>query len=145
MITKEEIDYTDTHGNAIKQFNDNLKLQLSKHIFEIETGDKAALHKSFYVHQSAVKKILLFIPALVGLLVHAPLYYFTKWLGDSLIKEDGHDDSKLIAFLFIFYPVVLIIVSAVLYLLTQNLFSFVSLLILPFTAWAFVQLKKQLD
>ncbi len=145
MITKENIDYTNTHGNAIKQFNDTLKTQLSKHVFEIETGDKAALHKAFYVHQPAAKKILLFFPALVGVLVHAPLYYFTKWLGDHLIKEDGHDDSKLIAFLFIFYPVFLIIVSTILYLLTHNWLSFLSLLVLPFTAWAFVQLKKQLD
>jgi 1-acyl-sn-glycerol-3-phosphate acyltransferase len=145
MITKENIDYTDTHGNAIKQFNEILKQQLSKHIFEIENGDKAALHKAFYVHQPLLKKVLLFIPALIGLLVHAPLYYFTKWLGDYLIKEDGHDDSKLIAFLFIFYPVFLIIVSTVLYLFTQNSLSFLTLLILPFTAWAFVQLKKQLD
>jgi 1-acyl-sn-glycerol-3-phosphate acyltransferase len=145
MISKEDIDYKDTHGNAIKQFNETLKPQLSKHIFEIEAGDKTALYKAFCVHQPVVKKALLFIPALIGLLIHAPLYYFAKWLGDYLIKEDGHEDAKLIAFLFIFYPVFLIIVSTVLYLLTQNWFSFLSLLILPFTAWAFVQIKKQLD
>ncbi len=145
MITKEDIDYKDSHGNAIKQFNEVLKTQLNQYVFEIESRDKTTLHKTFYVNQSLVKKILLFIPALIGLLVHAPLFYFTKWLGDYLIKEDGHDDSKLIGFLFIFYPVFLIIISIVLYLFTQNRFSFLSLFLLPFTAWAFVQLKKQLD
>jgi hypothetical protein len=145
MITKEEIDYTDTHGNAIKQFNDNLKLQLSKHIFEIETGDKAALHKAFYVQQPGLKKILLFIPALIGLLVHAPLYYLTKWLGDHLIKEEGHDDSKLIAFLFILYPLFLVLYGFLLYFLTGSQLSSISLLLLPFTAWSYTQIKKQLD
>jgi 1-acyl-sn-glycerol-3-phosphate acyltransferase len=145
IISKEDIDFKDTHGNAIKQFNETLKPQLSKHIFEIKSDDKAALHKSFYVNQSAFKKTLLFIPALIGLLVHAPLFYFTKWLGNYLIKEEGHDDSKLIAFLFIFYPLFLIIIGTMLYLLSQSWFSFLSLLVLPFTAWAFVQLKKQLD
>lgn len=145
IISKEDIDYTDTHGNAIKQFNEILKQQLSNDVFEIKKNDREAMHKAFHVPQPVVKKILLFIPALVGFVVHAPLFYFTKWLGNFLIKEDGHDDSKLIAFLFIFYPVFLIMVSTLLYLLTQNWFSFVSLVILPFTAWAFVQLKKQLD
>lgn len=145
MITKEDIDYKDTHGNAIKQFNEVLKKQLNKYVFEIDKNDKATLHKTFYVDQLPLKKILLFIPALIGLMMHAPLFYFTKWLGDYLIKEDGHDDSKLVAFLFIFYPVFLIIASVLLYVITQSLLSFLSLLILPFTAWAFVQLKKQLD
>jgi 1-acyl-sn-glycerol-3-phosphate acyltransferase len=145
MITKEDIDYKDTHGNAIKQFNEVLKKQLNKYVFEIDKNDKATLHKTFYVDQLPLKKILLFIPALIGLMMHAPLFYFTKWLGDYLIKEDGHDDSKLVAFLFIFYPVFLIIASVLLYVFTQSLLSFLSLLILPFTAWAFVQLKKQLD
>ena len=146
MITRENIDYKDTHGNAIKQFNETLKLQLNKYVFEIDSADKATLHKTFYVDQPVVKRILLFIPALIGLLVHAPLYYFLKWLGDYLIKEDGHGDSKLVALFFVCYPVFLITVSMLLYRFTQNWLSFLSIfLILPFTAWAFVQLKKQLD
>ncbi len=145
MITKENIDYKDIHGNAIKQFNETLRPQLSKHVFEIETGDKPALQKAFYVHQSALKKILLFVPAVIGLLVHAPLYYFTKWLGDYLIKEDGHDDSKLITFLFILYPLFLISFGFLLYFLTGNRLSFLSLLLLPFTTWSYIQIKKQLD
>lgn len=145
IITKEDIDYKDTHGNAIKQFNEVLKTQLNKYVFEIDKSDKQTLHKTFYADQSLIKKILLFIPALVGLLVHAPLFYFTKWLGEFLIKEDGHDDSKLVAFLFIFYPVFLIAASILLYIFTLSRLSFLSLLIVPFTAWAYVQLKKQLD
>ena len=49
MITKEVINYKDTHGNAIKQFNETLKPQLSKHIFEIDVERKefaSQLHNS---------------------------------------------------------------------------------------------------
>ena len=145
IIAKEDIDYKDTHGNAIKQFNEVLQLQLSKYIFEIEENDKAVLNKAFYVTQSPLKKTLLCIPALTGLLIHAPIYYFAKWLGDILIKEEGHDDSKLIGFLFILYPLFLITVSLLLFCFTGSWLSFLCLLLLPFTAWAFVQLKKQLD
>ena len=145
IITKEDIGYKDTHGNAIKQFNETLKPQLSKYVFEIESEDKASLHKAFYIKQSLLKKILLFFPAAIGAIAHAPLYYFVKWLGNTLIKEEGHDDSKLIGFLFILYPVFLLTISFLLFYFTGYWLSFLILLLLPFTAWAFVQLKKQLD
>jgi 1-acyl-sn-glycerol-3-phosphate acyltransferase len=145
IITRDDIDYKNSHGNAIKHFNDTLKSQLVKYVLEIDSNDKAALHEAFYKQQSSFKKILLFIPALTGFVVHAPLYYFTKWLGNILIKENGHDDSKLVGFLFVFYPVFLIALTGVVFFITGNWLSFLALPALPFTAWSFVQLKKQLD
>ncbi|MBK8493807.1 MAG: 1-acyl-sn-glycerol-3-phosphate acyltransferase [Chitinophagaceae bacterium] len=145
IITKDDIDYKNSHGNAIKQFNETLRSQLGKYVFEIDSNDKATLCETFYIHQSLLKKILLFIPALTGFIVHAPLFYFTKWLGNTLIKENGHDDSKLVGFLFVFYPVFLLTLTGVVFLTTRNWLSFLALPVLPFTAWSFVQLKKQLD
>jgi 1-acyl-sn-glycerol-3-phosphate acyltransferase len=145
IITKEQIDYNDTHGNAIRQFNETLKLQLNKFVFEIGSNDKAALHKAFYIKQSLPKKILLFIPALIGLLLHAPVFYFVKWLANKLVKEDGHYDSKLVGFLFVLYPVFLLLLSAIWFFISGGLMSFLLILLLPFTAWSYVQLKKQLD
>ena len=66
MISKENIDYNDSHGNAIKQFNDSLKSQLSKYVFEINVGDKAAQHEHLFVQNSLLKKIVLFFPAVIG-------------------------------------------------------------------------------
>lgn len=88
---------------------------------------------------------MLFIPAVAGLIVHAPLYYFVSWLGNLLIKEEGHYDGKMIALLFILYPVFLLLISLVLFSFTANWLYFLALLILPFTAWSFIQVKKQLD
>lgn len=145
MITREDIDYKDSHGNAIRQFNETLKSQLNKYVFEINRDDKTGLHKVFYIKQSLQKKILLFVPAVIGAIVHAPLYYFVKWLGNFLIKEEGHDDSKLIGFLFILYPAFLLVTGFLLFYFTCGWPGFFSLLLLPFSAWAFVQLKGQLD
>lgn len=145
IITREDVDYRDSHGNSIKQFNDTLSPQLSKYVFEIKHDNKAALHKAFFKKQPLLKKILLFIPALAGLIIHAPLYYFTKWLGNHLIKEDGHDDSKLIGFLFILYPAYLLLLFAIGFIVSGSWLSIFLLLILPFTAWSYVQVKKQLD
>lgn len=145
IITKDDVDYKGTHGNAIRQFNEILKPQLSKYVFEINSKDKTTLHDTFYVNQSPLKKIILFLPAAIGFIVHAPLYYFTKWLVDTLIKEEGHGDSKLVVLLLVLYPVCLLLLCGVIFYMTGNWFSFLLLLILPFTAWSYVQLKKQLD
>ena len=144
IITKEDINYKDTDGNAIRQFNATLNQQLSKYVYEIDKTDKATQQKLFYVKQSAVKKILLFVPAVIGYLLHAPLFYLLKWLGDRLIKEEGHDDSKIVAFLFLLYPLFLLLLSFLLLFFTGCWYWMGLLLLLPFTAWAFVQLKPQL-
>ena len=145
IISKEDIDYKDSHGNAIRTFNETLKNRLSKHVFEIDSNDKTTLHEIFYVNQPLIKKILLFIPAAAGLIIHAPVYFFAKWLTDVLVKEDGHADSKMIVFLFVLYPLFLLIVTIFVYFITASYFSFLLILLLPFTAWSYVQLKKQLD
>lgn len=145
VITRDDIDFENGHGNGIKLFNEKLRPQLSRYVHEIDESDKKNLHETFYIEQSPAKKILLAIPALVGLLVHAPLYFFVKWLGNALIRESGHHDSKLVALLFILYPVFIIVISLTLFSITGSAFAFSVILILPFTAWAFVQLKPQLD
>lgn len=143
-ISKEDINYNDTHGNAIKQFNETLKPRLGNFVFEIDAKDKKTLHNTFYIKQSFIKKLLLFIPALVGFIIHAPLYYFIKLTGSILIKEEGHHDALIVAFLFLLYPLYLICISLLLFLISCNWLSFIAILILPFTAWAYVQLKQQL-
>ena len=145
MICKEDINYKDTHGNAIRQFNETLKAELGKYVFEIDANDKTALQKKLYITQSWLKKILLFIPAATGLVIHATLFLFVKWLTGILVKEDGHYDSKMVGFLFLLYPLFLLIMSVIIFFITTNWFSFSLILILPFTAWSYVQLKNQLD
>lgn len=145
VIIKEDINYKDSHGNAIRQFNETLKAELGKYVFEIDANDKTTLQNKFYVKQSFPKKILLLIPAITGLVIHAPLFLFVKWFAGILIKEDGHYDSKMVGFLFLLYPLFLLLLSSTIFFINANWFSFFLILILPFTAWSYVQLKKQLD
>ena len=145
FINKESIDYKNSHGNNIRQFNESLQTQLNNFVYEINRNDKALLHRTFFVKQPAIKKILLSLPAAIGLIIHAPLYLFTKWLTNKLIKEEGHYDSKIVGFLFLFYPLFLLLLSSVAFLITGCWYSFLLLPLLPFCAWAFVQLKSQTD
>jgi len=43
------------------------------------------------------------------------------------------------------YPLYLIIITLLVFALTHQALSFLLLLIVPFTAWSQLQLKKQLD
>ncbi len=145
FITLKNIDDNNGHGRNIQTFNNYIIQQLQPFVFEIDAGNKTALHKTFYVPQPLIKKIILGIPAAAGFIIHAPFYYFVKWLGNTLIKEEGHFDSKMVGLLFFLYPVYLMLLVAVCYCNSKNWISILLFLLLPFTAWAYVQLKKQLD
>lgn len=145
FITNQSMDYRNSHGNNIRQFNDSLQSQLSNFVYEINLNDKELLHKTFFVTQPLIKKMFLFLPACFGFILHAPLYLFTKWLSNKLIREVGHYDSKIVGFLFLFYPLFLLILSGAIFYITGYWYAFLLLFVLPFCAWAYVQLKPQSD
>lgn len=144
FITQNNIESNNGHGKSIQSFNTKLLQQLQPFVFEINKSDKEELQKRFYVPQSILKKILLFIPSIIGWLLHAPLYYPVKTYVQKAAFENDHYDSIVVALLFLAYPLYLIILILIAFAITHHWVSFL-LFILPFTAWAYVQLKKQLD
>jgi 1-acyl-sn-glycerol-3-phosphate acyltransferase len=145
IINSKTIDYTTSHGNAIRKFNENLQQQLSCFVYEINSSNKEKLREIFYIKQPFFKKMVLYTPAFAGAVVHAPVYYFTKWLTNILIKEEGHYDSKIVGFLFLLYPIYMLLLSIIVYIFMKSWLAFLLPIILPATAWAYVQLKKQTD
>ncbi len=144
-ITVNDIDMNDGLGKSIQTFNANLLQQLQPFVFEITNGDTKALHNKLYVPQSLLKKILLGIPAAIGWLLHAPLYYPIKSSIKKAAFDTDHFDSIVTGVIMITYPLYVLIISVIVFAVSCQPFSFLLLLIFPFTAWAFVQLKKQLD
>lgn len=145
FITQKEIDTNDSHGRAIRLFNDNLASQLKSFVFEIDSGDKQKLHEHFYVPQPLLKKIFLLAPAAAGFLVHAPLYRFIIFLTGKIVPEEGHYDSAMVGLSLLLYPMFVLLITLTSYFFSGSGYSFLLLAILPFTAWAYIQLKKQLD
>jgi 1-acyl-sn-glycerol-3-phosphate acyltransferase len=145
FITAADTAPDNGHGKSIQSFNSNLLQQLQPFVFEIDKNDQAQLHKIFYVAQSIAKKILLFIPAVIGWLIHAPLFYPIKnyVLKSPLDKE--HYDSVIVAILLLAYPLYLLLLTGITFCIMHRWESFLLLAILPFSAWAHVQLKQQLD
>lgn len=134
-----------SQGNAGKQllaFNEQLENQLKEMVYEIDPDDKPTIRRLFSIKKKPSLFILL-LPAITGWMAHAPLFYLCKAISERF-KDTGHYDSAMTALLFLFYPVYLILFIAVAF----NYFGFTALLTfiaLPFTAWAAVQVKYQLD
>ncbi|WP_462221252.1 1-acyl-sn-glycerol-3-phosphate acyltransferase [Ferruginibacter sp.] len=145
FITATSINLSATDGKAINSFNTILEEELKSFVFEIKLHDKEALQKNFYIPQSLIKKISLALPAAAGFIIHAPFYYAVKLLGNTLIKEEGHFDSKMVGLLFFLYPLYLLTLFVICFVVTDNWWSILLMLITPFAAWSYVQLKEQLD
>jgi 1-acyl-sn-glycerol-3-phosphate acyltransferase len=145
FIIPQTVDLGTGHGKAIQSFNNNLQQQLQTFVFEIDKTDSHQLHKTFYINQPLIKKIVLFIPSLLGWVINAPLYYPLKKYATVKNKNNDHFDSLIVAILLLGYPLYLIITAVILFSITKCWLAFLLLIIAPATAWAHVQLKKQLD
>jgi 1-acyl-sn-glycerol-3-phosphate acyltransferase len=141
IINKEDIHVDLSSGKAVNEFNEKLKQQLQSLVFEIDKNDPEKLKKYFYIRQSFLKKLMLFIPAVAGYLFHFPLYYPI----DLSIKNKANDhyDSIIVGLLFFLYPIYLCLLTLLVFLVTKNILAFSLLLIMPFTAWSYLQLKRQ--
>ncbi|HTD95016.1 MAG TPA: 1-acyl-sn-glycerol-3-phosphate acyltransferase [Chitinophagaceae bacterium] len=145
IITGEIIPWEKPDGTRIQAFNQALQQQLSQLVFTIEKADKEKQKKLLDKEPRAWEKWLLGLPALLGAILHWPLYVPLKKFTLKKAAHNDHYDSILTALLLFSYPVYLLLISLLLFQLTQSWFAFLTLLIFPFTAWACVQLKAQLD
>lgn len=139
MVLAHEAD-----GKMYLSFNEQLEEQMKVVVFEIHPADKQMLKAKVGVPQPAAKKILLVIPAIIGFLLHAPLYFPAKLANEQFFDND-HFDSTMIAILFFAYPFYLLVISLCLGGITGWLYGMLVWIVFPFTAWACVQLKQQVS
>ena len=144
FITANEVDLKEGFGKAIQSFNNLAQQQLSRFVFEIEKSDKEKLLKHFFIPISTLKKIILFLPSITGWLLHAPLYYPLKTIITKKAKDTDHFDSIIVELLFFIYPLYVVGITLLLFLLSSQLVFLGLLLLFPFTAWSHLQLKKQI-
>ncbi len=145
LITNDGNNNIETDGRKNLAFNSRLKDELQELVFEISTTDKKQQEKQLACRPGINKKILLFLPAFLGLLFHALLYLPVRYFTSTRADISDHYDSVLIALLVLLYPVYLLGVTFILCLITGNWSGILVLFVFPFTAWAYVQLKGQLD
>jgi len=130
IIHKEEFDFTASDGLRHQLFNNKLQEQLEKLVFEIPVSDKTKQEEILKVKPSMVRKILLFFPAMIGWLLHLPLYLPIKNFTWKRTYDNDHFDSVMTGILFVAYPLYLILLTAVLLILTHNWWAIFLLFVL---------------
>jgi 1-acyl-sn-glycerol-3-phosphate acyltransferase len=145
IITKKDFKMNDPDGTRHQQFNNKLKQQFDQLVFEIPRGDKKKQKEVLAIKQSRLKKSFLFIPAIAGWLLHFPFYWPVKKFTWGKTAHNDHYDSVMTGILLFIYPLYLLLFVFVFGMITKSWLAIFFLLILPFTAWSYTQLKPQLD
>jgi len=126
------------------EFNNRLRQELEKGVFEISATDKKQLEEKLTVPVSTLKKAILFLPGCIGWLINVPAFIFARKNAISRLKEPGHYDSVVMGILLLIYPLYVLLLTIILLLLTHSWWSLLFPLVALFTAWAYVQIKPQL-
>jgi len=139
-----EMEEKDT-ARLLSEITGNVSTQLKQLVYEIDKADKKKRQQVFTVAIKGTKKSMLFIPSLLGTLLHFPLYYPVQKLVQSKAFHSVHYDSIMVGMLFFLYPLYLLLLCLLTYLFFGGFNWVITLFILPFCAWSYVQLKKQTD
>lgn len=145
IYTATDVPAQGTDGFKNQFFNNKLSGQLSGLVYEIGEKDIQQKQKLLVTPVPAFKKVLLFIPAVAGWIVHFPLYLPAKRAGIKYFLQTDHYDSAVFTLLFLSYPFYLLLLTAIVYYFTGSWWALALLAILPFCARATIQLKPQLD
>ncbi len=138
-IQKENFPVSST-GKAIQNFNTLLNSQLKDLVYEIDIADKTTRAKIFGQPSSVIKKILLFLPAIAGYIIHFPLYISIV----SIIKNkaEDHFDSIVVGLLFVLYVPYILLITGLAFLWSGSMWSVGLLAIIPITALSLLHIKK---
>lgn len=137
-LSSDAVLQQDGDGKQIQAFNQQLQAQLESLVYHFDPADLASQQRKFAVPVSALHKAILTLPALLGWLLHAPLYYPVKWV--AALFDPAHFDSVVVALLLLLYPVYLLLVIALVWPLL-GWASLLLFLLMPLCARATVLLN----
>jgi 1-acyl-sn-glycerol-3-phosphate acyltransferase len=141
-ILKEHVDNY-SEGKFHLDFNGLLAARFRKLVYEIDEKDVEKRRSIFSIKKSA-SLLLLFIPGIIGMLVHLPLYLPIKIFTEFRFKKSGHYDSVVTSLLLILYPVYLLLVFLLL-IPSLGLAALTVFLFLPLLARCALEVKYQMD
>ncbi|MEO7923897.1 MAG: 1-acyl-sn-glycerol-3-phosphate acyltransferase [Chitinophagaceae bacterium] len=145
LINKEDINFAEPDGLRHQAFNTKLQTELEQLVFEISKTDKQKQKELLTIAPAQWKKIFFLLPATIGFITHLPLYLPVKRFTWKRTHDNDHFDSVMTGILLFTYPLYLLLLVMLLLFILKSWWVLALLLILPFTAWSYVQLKPQLD
>jgi 1-acyl-sn-glycerol-3-phosphate acyltransferase len=145
IITADVIAAHTADGPRNLEFNNRLRQELEKGVFEIPSTDNKQLEEKLSVRVSPLKKIILFLPGCLGWLINVPAFIIARKNAISRLKEPGHYDSVVMGILLLIYPLYVLLLTIALLLITHSWWSLLFPLVALFTAWSYVQVKAQMS
>lgn len=142
-ITSEDIGHHNGFGKSVQSFNQLLQKELEPLVYEIDPADHEKLEQIFKVSLPVVAKIILAIPALLGFLIHFPVYYPAKFITAKTSRHNDHYDSILVGILFLVYPLYLSLIALLLRQTKLSGYWWMTFILIPVCAWSCLQLKSQ--
>lgn len=144
IITKENIAFKqeDTYGTKTQIFNATLKTALEKLVIQSKPIDENFIATIFDFPTSNLKKILLFIPAVLGYITHAPLYIPIQKFAYKKFSTIDHYDSVVVSLLLLLYPFYLLLIFLFLFLFIKSWWLICVIIFFPFLAFSFLHYKK---
>ena len=140
FIKEQDIGNETNYGKKIATFNNLLQQNLSTLVYEIDSADKGKIKSVFELKKTAFKKALLFIPALIGFILNAPLYFPVQYYASKKVSGTGHYDSVMVAMLFLLYPFYLLLIIILAAILFKSWYALL-FLTAPFFAYCYIQWK----
>ena len=129
-------------GLRHQAFNALLESELRELVFEVPRENESLRLQRMGIRIPAMVRILLAVPAIAGWLLHAPFYMPIKKYVYRRTAGTDHYDSVLLAVLLLTYPLYLLLLLLTGLLLAGN-WGWLTFVVLPFTAWSYVQVKRQ--
>lgn len=141
IISYRQFNPSLSDGRLHVDFNEQLRGELEKLVYELNPKDKQAVARVFKQRRPFIVNVLLAIPALAGWVLHAIFYYPIKFFCDYRFERSGHYDSVLHSLLVLLYPPFLL-----LFFLVTLSYGFTAALVttalMPFFAWAWVRFSE---
>ncbi len=122
-----------SHASCINQIN----AVTTKQLLELSNSVSFAP-----VTPGLITRLLLLIPAMLGAVLHAPLYLPLQSFAKKVSAGNVHYDSILLATLCFLYPVYLFLIVLILLLLTHQWWPLAVFIIFPLMAKAYLHWKK---
>ncbi|HCF63187.1 MAG TPA: hypothetical protein DEU93_02595 [Chitinophagaceae bacterium] len=138
---ENELAHETNKARGIAALNQRLQSSLEKIVYEISPDDKEKAAQLFNNPRQQKLRVALAVPAWIGWIAHAPLYYPLRWLVTAKWNND-HFDSIMVGGLFVAYPFYLLLVSFIAFSCTQSALAWMLLLILPLCARALLWWKR---
>jgi 1-acyl-sn-glycerol-3-phosphate acyltransferase len=144
-LTKDTIyidnnQFSGNKGKIILQFNKVLRKELHNLVYDIDKHETEKINYIFGNPLSPVLRILLLPVAVIGYVIHYPVYATLDFFLKK--KANDHYDSMMIGLLFFVYPFYLLFLTLLVYFVTDNTLSFLLLLFVPGTALAYLHFKE---